>query len=444
MLAIETLKRILRRYPALYRAMRPHVVNSVFYEMQRTRHAEQQDRHYLRLRDAYYARQRDLFSPPGYLSRSRSLLAARGVAPSTAKVSSKDVHIFVIDNNGPLGPLYLKEFDRSFDVTMFSLAAHQTAFLQGRQPTMEELGSLEIWPNGYQRTATLYGDWRRRLQEDLVMAVKHTHVRKPIDLVWAYVAPFDWDRNTYQTIHELGIPVAVWCLDDKHVFWDDRQFPYPQNQRDLIDMCDIHLTNSLECLRWYIAEGSPAYYFPQAIDLELYPPAEGKPDFPVSFVGQAYGWRFKLIRGLRRAGIPIVCFGPGWENGFVGSEIDIFRRSAINLGIGGVMASEKITCIKGRDYMIAALGRLYVTTFDYELAQHFHVGREIVCYRNEIDCVELVRYYLECPDKAQRIAQAARQRCAMDHTWTVRMQGLLRWVGILGGPHDSDWEKMPQ
>jgi hypothetical protein len=441
-----TLKRFLRRYPKTYtalRSVRAGLKNSGLYDRQRARQAERQDRHYLQLREDYHKRQKDVFGPPGYLARSKSLFAARGVACRTAKADPKDAHIFVIDNNAVLGVKYLKEFARSFDVAMFSLAAHQTAFLQGRQPTTEELGSLETWPNGFLRNTMLYDEWSSRLQVDLIAAVKQAHAQKPLDLVWAYVMPFEWDARTYRAIHDLGIPVAIWSLDDKHVFVDDRRWPYPHDQKELIGLCDIHLTSSLECVRWYLAEGAPAYYFPEAVDLELYLPAEGRPDFPVSFVGQAYGWRIKLIRELKWAGIPIACFGPGWENGFVQNELDIFRRSAINLGIGGVMASERVTCIKGRDFEMAALGRLYMTTFDYELARHFHVGREIICYRNEIDCVELLRYYLERPDEARQIAQAARQRCAKDHSWTARMKGLLRWAGILDEPHDSEGEYLP-
>ena len=148
--------------------------------------------------------------------------------------------------------------------------------------------------------------------------MKRAHAEKPLDLIWAYVMPFEWDASTYQAIHKLGIPVAIWSLDDKHVFVDDRHWPYPHDQKELIGSCDIHLTSSMECVRWYLAEGVPAYYFPEAVDLELYLPAEGMPDYPVSFVGQAYGWRIKLIHELKRMGDPDCMFWPRMEKWFCG------------------------------------------------------------------------------------------------------------------------------
>ena len=50
-----------------------------------------------------------------------------------------------------------------------------------------------------------------------------------------------------------------------------------------------------------------------------------------------------------------------------------------------------MTCIKGRDFEVNAIDNLYLTMFDPELTRHFDVGREILCYRDAIDCIELIR-----------------------------------------------------
>jgi spore maturation protein CgeB len=77
------------------------------------------------------------------------------------------------------------------------------------------------------------------------------------------------------------------------------------------------------------------------------------------------------------------------------------------------------------------LGLPYITTYDWELARLFRVGEEILCYRDPMDCAEQIHYILENPEEARRIGEAGRRRCLEEHTWTHRMESLLRWMGIL-------------
>ena len=91
----------------------------------------------------------------------------------------------------------------------------------------------------------------------------------------------------------------------------------------------------------------------------------------------------------------------------------------------------RITCIKGRDFEVPACGGLYLTTYNHELASLFDIGKEILCYLNEIDCVEIVRYYLERPEEAKAIARAGYSRCLGDHTWKRRFHDLFQWMGLL-------------
>ena len=123
--------------------------------------------------------------------------------------------------------------------------------------------------------------------------------------------------------------------------------------------------------------------------------------------------------------------GRGWESGPVKDNVDIYSRSLISLGFGGVAFSERIFCVKGRDMEIPAAESLYLTTYNPELAELFHIGKEIHCYHNEIDCVELIRYYLERPEAAEAIGRAGRQRCLQEHTWSDRLKFLLQWMGVV-------------
>ncbi|GAG53061.1 unnamed protein product, partial [marine sediment metagenome] len=187
-----------------------------------------------------------------------------------------------------------------------------------------------------------FSGWRKKLQKDILTAVEKAHSKKKIDLCFAYGTIRNFERQTLLKLRQMSIPVALWYLDEKHGFL--------KNQEPLIGAYDLHLSNSIEPMRWYIAKGQACYYFPQAIDPKIYFPKERTRDIDVSFVGAAYGWRLEFIDKLKKNGIPIECFGPGWDNGPVEDIREIFWRSKINLGIGFTGMSKKLTCIKARDF----------------------------------------------------------------------------------------------
>lgn len=384
------------------------------YEFVRCSRAQRLEQEYVALREQYYGLGGPLFAEPGYLVKSRELLHRRWKGPRQVRTLLKDVRLFAVSPAvvGAIRPL--AEFARSFDTVAFDYGKYCSKMEQGDQ-------SL-----------------RARFQADLLDAFAKAHSERPIDLAWLSVTNTFCGPETLDKIRRAGVPVAVLNTDDKHLYLKNPRLNFPNGQKPLIGSVDVHVTNSLECLRWYMAEGAAAYYAPQGADPELYRPLPIVRDLDVSFIGAAYGMRRRFVESLRRAGIRVECFGQGWEGGLVSDneKIEIYNRSKINLGIGGVGYSDRITCIKGRDVQVPASGNVLLTTYDAELARMWCVGREILCYYNELDCVEQIRYYLERTDEAEAIGRAARERALREHTWTHRMLELLRWMRILEAPDD--------
>ena len=126
-------------------------------------------------------------------------------------------------------------------------------------------------------------------------------------------------------------------------------------------------------------------------------------------------------------------FGSGWRHAsWVDDPADVFCRSAINLGMGGIGYSEELTNVKGRDFEIPGCGGgVYLTSFNADLAQHFVVGEEILCYSSRDEMLELIRYYLAHRDEADAIARRARERSLREHRWLHRYQRVCRILGIL-------------
>lgn len=396
-----------------------------------TREIEQQDATYVGLERYYYgehpARVR---LDEDWKSRSSQLLRPT-IRQGRPKRNNKDIRILMIHRVGALGVWYESEVARSFDAVSFDLLRHHAAFLRGETDLVS--ASLGVNPDArssVEMKLTEYAEWRKKLQSDIIAAVQRLHSSQPLDLCFVYGCYTEFDPKTLQAIRDMGIPVALMWLDEKHAY-GERPLGIPNGQKPMIGACDVHLTNTFSATRWYMAEGAAAYYFPEAADPEIFKPTGQKKDIPVSFVGQRYGLRTKFVEWLREQRIPVQCFGPGWENGPVKDNAEIYARSLINLGIGYTGKSSRVTCLKGRDFEVPMAGAAYLTTYDYELAWHFHIGKEVLCFLNEIDCVQQLRYYLQNPQEVERIGAAARSRSLAEHTWTYRFEGLLRWLGIL-------------
>lgn len=140
------------------------------------------------------------------------------------------------------------------------------------------------------------------------------------------------------------------------------------------------------------------------------------------------------IREVLRNGtaLGVRAWGTGWPAGPAIDPIEIYNRSAINLGMGGIEYSEELTNVKGRDLEIPGTGGgVYLTSFNADLAQHFNVGEEILCYRDRDDMLELIRHYLLRPEAAMAIAARGRARALREHRWLHRYESILRILEIL-------------
>lgn len=310
----------------------------------------------------------------------------------------------------------MPELQRNFDVTLLDIAPF-------------------IPPPAQRRDRT----WRDHLQSRILDAFEATEDRGPVDLALLYVSHFECAPETLLHIGRSGTPVVILSLDDKHAF-EPAQVPYPNGLRPLVGAATLHLTSSLECLRWYLAEGAPAYFFPEGADPLLFPKLDVEKDIDVSFVGGWYGGRRTLVEGLRALGIRVECFGPATENGVLPRErmAEIFNRSRVNLGFGGIGLSTRVTHLKGRDFEVPMSGNVYLTLYNHELSLLFRIGEEIACFLNEIDCAEQIRVFLEDDARAAAMGAAARERALRDHTWTRRVTDLLTWLGIVAYDHEPD------
>ena len=76
------------------------------------------------------------------------------------------------------------------------------------------------------------------------------------------------------------------------------------------------------------------------------------------------------------------------------------------------------------------MGACYLTTYNWELTNHYELGKEILCYRSVEELIEMYSWYRKRPQECLRIAQAAWRRCANEHTWEKRFRKVFLETGF--------------
>ena len=377
---------------------------------------EQVEREYERRREHYEtlaSRYRLVYSEEKTTQMVRDKIAARGYRPIVRKPG--EVHTFACVPSFGWHQHLIEELRELGPVTQFDYARLGYG--------VEELS----------RNDDNAASKRRTMFEQILPALKDAHARRPVDWVFCYGGGQDTSPIVIKEIaNEFGIPTANMSLDDKQGWAGENIGGWRTGAVDITSSFDLYATSARVACEWHLVEGGRPIYMPEGYCERAYHPIEIEKDLDVSFVGAAYGFRIDVIDYLRRHGVNVATFGSGWQGGWAADANEIFNRSVINLGMGGVEYSESLTNVKGRDFEIpGAGGGVYLTSFNPDLAQHFVAGSEILCYRNRDEMLELIRYYLRHRDEAAEIARRARERSLAEHRWLHRFEKLLRILGVL-------------
>jgi hypothetical protein len=257
--------------------------------------------------------------------------------------------------------------------------------------------------------------------------------------------PFDWLlmtgsgnmllRSTVQQIREqLGIPIVNQWLDCKQNF-ESGMGPYGQDRgmKDISQEFDVMWTSSRSMCEPYMAIGARPLYLPEGFSPRLTPRLICPKRFEVGFMGARYGLRQDYIDALRCAGFQVETHGPGWKCGEVPLQQmgRFFGECKVNLGMGGVGYSMELTTLKGRDFEIPGAGGAYLTTYNPDLAEFFHIGHEILCYHSIDDMIEQARRLVRDDSFQEELAARAYKRSMREHRWLHRFMKILGFIGIL-------------
>jgi hypothetical protein len=311
-------------------------------------------------------------------------------------------------------------------------------------PDLRELGPLSLYDyvgagyavEEFRKRSPAAVARRRQMLDEAFEAMRTAHQQRPLDWAFIYASGIEISPSFVRRItEELGVPVVNMCLDDKNSWTGEEIDGHRSGQIDLAPWFDLSWTSATAACEWYLIEGGRPFYMPEGFSAQVYSPREVSRDLGVSFVGASYGFRASVVEYLEKHDVPVATFGDGWPHAaWVEDAAEVFSRSQVNLGMGGIGYDEDLTNVKGRDFEIPGCGGgVYVTRFNADLAKHFAVGSEILCYANRDEMLEVIRQALARPDDSAAIAQRARRRALNEHRWLHRFERVCRILQVLPG-----------
>jgi hypothetical protein len=302
----------------------------------------------------------------------------------------------------------------------------------------EELGPVSVFDweqHGFSESDPELPHRMPELNRRILDFVHETHRSRPLDWLLITASGNVVHRDTLRRIREeWGIPTVNQWLDCKQNFRSGVvSNGQDTGQIDIAPEFDVVWTSSKTMCEPYLCVGARPLYLPEGFSPRLTPRTTGPQRHEVGFMGARYGQRPIYIEALRRAGVEVAVRGPGWGTGELPlSQMgEFFGECKINLGFGGVGYSMALTTLKGRDFEVPGAGGVYLTTYNEDLADFFHIGEEILCYRTPEEMVKITRSLLDDEARRASIAERAYSRAMREHRWSHRYQVVLILLGVL-------------
>lgn len=150
----------------------------------------------------------------------------------------------------------------------------------------------------------------------------------------------------------------------------------------------------------------------------------------MSFIGMNYGYRAALVGMIQHTGIPVQCWGHGWERKIPSADIpQVFWQSWISLNTSMSSQGDKLQ-IKARNFEVPASRALLLTEYALGLERYFTDGVDAAFWRSPEECVDKAQYYLANKDVCAKVATAGYERALREHSYDSRWAEIFKAVGL--------------
>jgi spore maturation protein CgeB len=286
------------------------------------------------------------------------------------------------------------------------------------------------WADNYDQYDTgWHENGKYKFNEELFSRVKKEHSRSKIDIFFSYLSGRWVIPETIEKINKLGIITINFGFDDTISFWGVKERTGYSGNAEIAKCFDICVTSqNSKDIGQYIKVGANPVFIPSGGNEKVFGLKENPAKkYDVSFIGQNYGERTKIINYLRKKGINVLTRGKGWAEGSISQDemLEIYAESLVTLGFGYIGSTKEVG-LKGRDFEVAMTGCCYITTYNEELGKFLTEDKEILFYKNKKELLNKIKFYLEYPALAGEIGRAGKKKAISRHKWSDRWKKLLK------------------
>ena len=233
---------------------------------------------------------------------------------------------------------------------------------------------------------------------------------------------------------QLGCATALWYPDDPRWF--------NSLVKHIAPYYDYVFTASEKAVEHYKRIGvKNVYHLPFACEpsvhrrVQLTEKEVEKYKCDICFVGGCRLRRAWIISKLRKFNLKV--YGPYWalpsmlgikaSAGVWGPEmVKVYNAAKIVLNIH--VKSDLDYKPNMRTFEATGSGSFLLTDRAYGLEKLFEIGREVVCYSNVKELINLIEYYLDDNDERTKISTKGQNRAYKEHTYEKRIKRILELV----------------
>jgi spore maturation protein CgeB len=253
--------------------------------------------------------------------------------------------------------------------------------------------------------------------------------RKP-DLAFFVLFKDEITPETIRGLTKAGVTTFNWFCDD-HWRFDSFSSHYAPS-------FSLVSTTHAESVERYNELGCRVVLAQWACNRYAYN-RRGRPlKYEVTFVGQRYGERPKLVAAIRKAGIDIRCWGHGWRLGRLDHTemVEVFESSRINLNLANSWRPRfsprrpAVEQIKARLFEVPGSGGFLLTQPAPHLGEYFALESEVGIFRRAGDLVDRIQEWLADENRRADAADRAYRRVLEEHTYDRRFAEIFHAAGI--------------
>lgn len=239
------------------------------------------------------------------------------------------------------------------------------------------------------------------------------------------------DFDTISGLTKSGVKTFNWFCDDH---WRFEGF-----SRHYAPAFSLVSTTHHESIAKYAASGYHSVLLSQwACNRHSYDRRPGPIQYDVTFVGQRYGNRAKIVNAIRKAGFDVRCWGQGWTEGRLGHEemVNTFSNSRINLNLSNSWTGPlwrrrpRLEQIKARVFEVPGSGGFLLTQRAPHLEEYLDPNNEIATFDDTGSLVEQIGFWLGHEDERAAMASRAYEHVRREHTYDVRFAEIFSTIGL--------------